>query len=55
MRIIGKRITDRRFKVLIGRFLKGGLINEVGGVLPSELRTPQGIYYESDTSKRIST
>ena len=42
MRIIGKRITDRRFKGLIGRFLKGGLTNEGGEVLPSELGTPQG-------------
>jgi RNA-directed DNA polymerase len=42
MRIIGKRISDNRFKGLIGRFLKGELINSEGEKLPSELGTPQG-------------
>ncbi len=42
MRIIGKRISDNRFKGLIGRFLKGDLINSEGEKLPSELGTPQG-------------
>ena len=42
MRIVGKRITDRRFKGLIGRFLKGGLINKGGEILPSKIGTPQG-------------
>lgn len=42
MRIIGKRISDKRFKGLIGRFLKGGLISAEGKNLPSEIGTPQG-------------
>lgn len=42
MRIIGKRISDRRFKGLIGRFLKGELINADGENLPSAIGTPQG-------------
>ncbi len=42
MRIIGKRIADRRFKGLIGRFLKGNLVNKEGKILPSEIGTPQG-------------
>jgi RNA-directed DNA polymerase len=42
MRIIGKRISDNRFKGLIGRFMKGELINGEGETLPSELGTPQG-------------
>ncbi len=42
MKILGQRITDRRFKGLIGRFLKGGLINQEGEILPSEVGTPQG-------------
>jgi RNA-directed DNA polymerase len=42
MRMIGKRISDKRFKGLIGRFLKGELINAEGENLPSEIGTPQG-------------
>ncbi len=42
MRILGKKITDRRFKGLIGRFLEGELINGEGEKLPSEIGTPQG-------------
>jgi RNA-directed DNA polymerase len=42
MEIIGKKIADRRFKELIGRFLEGKLISSEGEVLPSELGTPQG-------------
>jgi len=42
MKIVGKKIADKRFKGLIGRFLKGGLINKEGEILPSEIGTPQG-------------
>ncbi len=42
MKVMGKRISDRRFKGLIGRFLKGKLIVEAGEILPSEIGTPQG-------------
>lgn len=42
MKIIGKRISDKRFKGLIGRFLKGELISAEGKNLPSEIGTPQG-------------
>lgn len=42
MKILGKRISDNRFKGLIRRFLKGELINAEGENLPSEVGTPQG-------------
>lgn len=42
MKILGKRISDKRFKGLIGRFLTGELITAAGERLPSELGTPQG-------------
>ncbi len=42
MDIIGKKIADRRFKGLIGRFLESELITAEGETLPSELGTPQG-------------
>ena len=42
MNMLGKRIADRRFKGLIGRFLKGDLITQQGEILPSEIGTPQG-------------
>ena len=42
MDIIGKKIADKRFKGLIGRFLEGKLISAEGETLPSELGTPQG-------------
>jgi len=42
MRILGEKITDRGFKGLIGRFLKGGLINKEEEILPSKVGTPQG-------------
>jgi RNA-directed DNA polymerase len=42
MRILGKRISDDKFKGLIGRFMKGELISHDGENIPSELGTPQG-------------
>lgn len=42
MKVLGKRISDNRFKGLIGRFLIGKLINSNGETLPSEIGTPQG-------------
>ena len=42
MQVLGKRISDNRFKGLIGRFLIGELINSDGETLPSEIGTPQG-------------
>ncbi len=42
MKVLGKRISDDRFKGLIGRFLIGELINSDGETLPSEVGTPQG-------------
>ncbi len=42
MEIIGKKIADKRFKGLIGRFLKSELISAEGEILPSQLGTPQG-------------
>lgn len=47
MRIIGKRISDNRFKGLIGRFMKGDLITQRGERLPSEIGTPQGSHMSS--------
>ncbi len=42
MKMIGKKISDKRFKGLIGRFLVGELIMHGGEALPSEIGTPQG-------------
>lgn len=42
MEVLGKRIADKRFKGLIGRFLIGELITSQGDTLPSEIGTPQG-------------
>jgi RNA-directed DNA polymerase len=42
MKELSKKISDNRFKGLIGRFLKGELINANGVNLPSEIGTPQG-------------
>ena len=42
MRVISKRITDRRFKGLIGRFLVAGLITSVGEETLPKKGTPQG-------------
>jgi RNA-directed DNA polymerase len=42
MKIVKKKITDERFKRLLGRFLKGGIQSHDGEILPSEIGTPQG-------------
>jgi len=42
MKVIGKRISDRRLKGLTGRFLKGQLIKQTGEILSGEVGTPQG-------------
>lgn len=42
MRMLKKRISDNRFKGLIGRFLKGELLTAGGDTLPSDIGTPQG-------------
>jgi len=42
MEILGKKISDRKFKGLIGRFLVGDLISYDGEQIPSEIGTPQG-------------
>ena len=42
MKILGKKISDNKFKGLIGRFLIGDLISHDGEQIPSEIGTPQG-------------
>jgi RNA-directed DNA polymerase len=42
MKILGEKISDDKFKGLIGRFMKGELITLDGETLPSEVGTPQG-------------
>lgn len=42
MKIIKKKITDVRFKRLLGRFLVSDILSHEGELLPSELGTPQG-------------
>jgi len=42
MKILGKKISDNKFKGLIGRFLVGELISYDGEQIPSEIGTPQG-------------
>lgn len=42
MKSLGKRITDNRFKGLIGRFLKGGILEHSGETASPTVGTPQG-------------
>lgn len=42
MKIISKRISDRRFKGLIGRFMKVGILEQSGALSIPEEGTPQG-------------
>ena len=42
MKALGGRISDDKFKGLIGRFLVGELIEHDGEKIPSEIGTPQG-------------
>lgn len=42
MKILSKRVSDRRFKGLIGRFLRVGIMDALETVRPSEVGTPQG-------------
>jgi group II intron reverse transcriptase/maturase len=42
MKILEKKISDNKFKGLIGRFLVGDLISHNGEQIPSEIGTPQG-------------
>ncbi len=42
MKIVGKKISDNRFKGLMGRFLKVGILEQSGIQRISEIGTPQG-------------
>lgn len=42
MKTLNQRISDKRFKGLIGRFLKGGLLEQSGNVTIPTVGTPQG-------------
>jgi group II intron reverse transcriptase/maturase len=42
MKCLGKRISDNRFKGLIGRFLKVGILEQSGELKLPEIGTPQG-------------
>jgi group II intron reverse transcriptase/maturase len=42
MKALEKRITDDRFKGLIGRFLKGGILEQSGETTSPTVGTPQG-------------
>ena len=42
IKVLSKKISDNKLKGLVGRFLKGKLINANGENLPSEIGTPQG-------------
>lgn len=42
MKILGKRVSDRRFKGLIGRFLRVGIFDPAGFSTDPESGTPQG-------------
>jgi RNA-directed DNA polymerase len=42
MKIISKRISDKRFKGLIGRFMKVGILDQSGTISTPEEGTPQG-------------
>jgi group II intron reverse transcriptase/maturase len=42
MKIISKRISDNRFKGLVGRFMRVGILDQSGKLSKSEEGTPQG-------------
>lgn len=42
MKIISKRISDKRFKGLIGRLMKVGILDQSGNIEPTTVGTPQG-------------
>lgn len=42
MKIISKRISDSRFKGLIGRLMKVGVLEQSGEIKPTTVGTPQG-------------
>lgn len=42
MKILSKRVSDRRFKGLVGRFLRVGMMGASETIHPSEAGTPQG-------------
>ena len=42
MKVIGKRISDKRFKGLIGRFLEVGVLEQSGETTEPDAGTPQG-------------
>ena len=42
MKILSKRISDRRFKGLIGRFLRVEILDQIGTITEPEAGTPQG-------------
>lgn len=42
MKILGRRIADRRFKGLIGRLMKAAIQTTDGTLIPTEVGTPQG-------------
>ena len=42
MKLLGKRISDRRFKGLIGRFMKSRILDQSGKLSIPEVGTPQG-------------
>lgn len=42
MKIISRRISDKRFKGLIGRFMKVGILNQEGKLTETTEGTPQG-------------
>lgn len=42
MKVLGYKISDKRFKGLIGRLLKVGILDQSGEVKPTQVGTPQG-------------
>jgi len=42
IRILGRRIVDRRFKGLIGRLMKAAILTADGTIVPTQVGTPQG-------------
>ena len=42
MKILSRRIADRRFKGLIGRLMQAAIVTADGAIAPTEVGTPQG-------------
>ena len=54
MKILGRRIVDRRFKGLTGRLMKAAIQTADGTIIPTKVGTPQGSIVSPIPSQHLS-